>query len=275
MIFIDVSKINIPKEWIEEEARLTEELKNLPECQRSDFIDKHDVIWGRVKAELERISHNKCWYCEIINTRSNNHIDHHRPKNRVINENGEIEEGYWWLSFNHTNFRLACNYCNCSHTGEDRKTRGKSVQFPLLPGSPRCHSPDSVLEDEMPFLLDPTVAIDPPLLWFQDDGRACPKYTEDVGFTHHRAKKTIEILNLNDHKIVQERMRLRIQCYELISDGDEAFKQYNNGSPTGREKFRHIIQRIRELTNEASELSASANAFFRSSGKNWVRIILS
>ena len=121
------------------------------------------------------------------------------------NDNEEDSEGYWWLAFDYRNFRLACSYRNCLHTGTDQITRGKSDRFPLLSGSPRASTPDSNIDEGMPLLLDPPNPADPPMLWFIDDGRACPKFLEDDGVPYERSAATIDILNLNDIRIVEER----------------------------------------------------------------------
>jgi hypothetical protein len=64
----------------------------------------------------------------------------------------------------------------------------------------------SDLDDEIPLLLDPTNSYDPHLLWFQDNGYACPKFSEKDGLLNLRAKTTIEILNLDDIHIVEARL---------------------------------------------------------------------
>ena len=271
MIYIDTSKLNIPPKWKEKAERFTEELKNISEAERSNFMEQNSRIWRRLKQELKKISHNKCWYCETKMPRADFHVDHHRPKNRVKNKDGTEEPGYWWLAFDHRNFRLACSYCNCPHTGTDGITRGKSDQFPLHPSSTRASSPDSNLDDEMPFLLDPVNLADPSQLWFQDDGRACPKYSEADGFLHQRAKVTIDVLNLNDIKIVETRKELSNRCIKLIERGDNAFAQYRKGSPTGRIQFETVIREIQELIQSSAEFSAAARACFRGSAYDWVR----
>jgi uncharacterized protein (TIGR02646 family) len=271
LIYIDVSKLVTPQEWEEEATQLTEELKNVPETDRSAFINRNSRIWHRLKTQLEGLSHSKCWYCEVKMPRADFHVDHHRPKNNIRNKDGTEEPGYWWLAFDHKNFRLACSYCNCLHIGPDGITRGKSDQFPLHPNSQRASSPDSNPSDEMPFLLDPTNPTDPSLLWFQDDGKACPIYSEAHGFIYERAEVTIEILNLNDVKIVEERKKLWNRCITLMKRGDEAFVQYQKASPTGRTQFEMVIQEIQELIQSSAEFSAAARACFRGSAHDWVR----
>lgn len=270
MIYIDISRLNIPEEWKEKARQVTEELRNIPETDRARFIERNSEIWQGLKSELERISHGKCWYCEVKSPRADFHVDHHRPKNRVKNSDGTEEPGYWWLAFEYSNYRLACSFCNCPHAGEDGIVRGKSDQFPLHSGSVRAR-PDSNLNDENPILLDPTNPVDPSMLWFSNDGSACPRHSEAASFLHQRASATIDILNLNDIKIVEARKELWRRCITLIERGDRAFAQYHGGSPTARTEFEMIIREIRELIQSSAEFSATARACFRGSAYDWVR----
>lgn len=123
----------------------------------------------------------------------------------------------------------------------------------------------------MPLLIDPTNPADPLLLWFQDDGRACPKYSESHDLFHQRAKVTIDILNLDDIKIVEERKKLWNYCLEIINRGDKAFAQYQRGSPAARVQFETVIRQIREIIQPSAEFSATARACFSGSAQEWVR----
>jgi hypothetical protein len=114
---------------------------------------------------------------------------------------------------------------------------------------------------------------DPPMLWFIDDGRTCPKFPESDGIPYERAAITIEILNLNDVKIVEERKRLWNSCTRLIERGDEAFARYKKGSTAGKTEFEMIVREMNELIQPRSEFSATAQACFRSCC-NWVREIV-
>jgi uncharacterized protein (TIGR02646 family) len=272
LIYINISQLHISKNRKREAQQITEQLGRIPEDQRSAFINQNSRVWQRLKPELATLSQNKCWYCETKNIRADFHVDHHRPKNKVKNENYDDEsEGYWWLAFDCKNLRLACSYCNCLHTGTDGIARGKSDRFPLLSGSCRASSPDSNIDDEMPLLLDPTNRSDPSMLWFIDDGRAFPRFSEDDGVPYLRAVITIDILNLNDVKIVEERKKLSNHCMRLMKRGDKAFEQYKNGSPAAKKEFEMIVQEMNELTQPSSEFSATARACFRGSSRKWVR----
>jgi len=269
--YIDISRLNIPKDWKTKARRLTRELCDLPEAERRGLINDNSDVWGDLKPYLEEISHGKCWYCEVKMPRADFHVDHHRPKNRIKNEDGTNEPGYWWLAFEYKNFRLACSYCNCLHTEPDGIARGKSDRFPLHPSCARASSPDSNLQDEMPYLLDPTNLADPFLLWFQDDGKTCPKHEEALGFVYHRAVVSIDILNLNGIKIVEARKELWRRCITLMKRGDVAFAQYRKGSPTGRTEYEAVVREMQDFVKSSAEFCATARACFWGSPYDWVR----
>lgn len=275
MIVVDISSLALTKKWLNKAKQLTQQLTNMSDDkQRSEFITKHSHMWRDLKAELEKISSNKCWYCEAENIRGDLHVDHYRPKSKVRNKDGTESYGYWWLAFNHTNFRLACSYCNSSHTGPDGDAKGKAAQFPLFRESDRVTSPDSNINDELPFLLDPTNPSDPSLLWFADDGKAISRTPESDGFLYQRAVVSIEILNLNEVKIVEARKKLWNQCHELIERGDRAYAHYKNGSISGKTDFEQVIREIRRLIYSSAQFSAMARACFRGSAYEWVSAVV-
>jgi len=111
------------------------------------------------------------------------------------------------------------------------------------------------------------------MLWFIDDGRASPSFSEDDGVPYLRAVSTIDILNLNDIKIVEERKRLWNHCMRLIEKGDKAFEKYQNGSAAGKKEFEMIVLEMNELIQPPSEFSAAARACFRGSSSKWAREI--
>ncbi len=266
-------KLNIPDEWKQEARQATQELMNLPEDGRTEFINRHSRIWQALKPELERVSHNKCWYCEAKNIRWDAQVDHQRPKNKVRKDDATEESGYWWLAFDYRNFRLACSFCNCLHTGKDGLARGKSINFPISEGSTRATASQPNLDDETPLLLDPTVLADTLLLWFLDDGRACPKYPEACGLLHQKAESTIDILNLNDSRICEARRELWLRCLCLIERGDRVYAKWKSGSHEGAHGFENVIEEMWRLIQLSAEFSATARACFRGSSCAWVKEI--
>lgn len=273
MRFIDIRELKIPNEWLTDANLLTDKLRTIPEDERSTFINSKNNLWKSIKPIMEELSHGKCWYCEIKNTRSDHHVDHHRPKNRITLDDGATDAGYWWLSFDFRNFRIACSYCNCLHTGEDGVVRGKADKFPLLEGSEKAKEWTYPI-DERPALLDPCDPLDSSLLTFIEDGAAYSKNPVEEHEEYQRASITIEILNLNERKIREARRQLKEECIRLLDRGDKAFLVYQQGSIVGKEQFRQVIFEINEKIRENAELSSVARAYILNSGTPWVSIYL-
>ncbi len=128
---INPENLAMSQEWIDKSIELERTLETLAtDEERSEFIDVHETFWGEIKPELERLSWKKCWYCETDNLRHTTVIDHYRPKKRVQNLDGTSQTGYWWLAFDHTNFRLSCFCCNSLKKNALGVTKGKGNKFP-------------------------------------------------------------------------------------------------------------------------------------------------
>jgi len=235
-----------------------------------DYIDSRSDLWTDLKPYLSALSRQKCWYCETKAPRFDYVVDHFRPKKRVRHANGTECEGYWWLAFDWHNYRLACDYCNSQHEGEDEEVRGKSDFFPLLHEDRRIHNPGDNLDDEMPLLLDPVVDGDYALLWFMQDGLPYPA-DEEGTFQYQRAETTIRLLNLKDERVAEARKALLLRCQRLIDRGEKTYLHYCNGSPAGMIEYKNICREIHELVAPDAEYSAAAKAFFKSSPLKWVR----
>ena len=117
MIYINREAIAEP------EVFRSQKIKKLKESAREHFTKlkrtkgklkfNWDVSWYRkIRSPLNNLFHGKCAYCE-------SHLDNHlgdielfRPKNRAMNLDGKIDEGYWWLAHEWRNFYLVCEVCN-------------------------------------------------------------------------------------------------------------------------------------------------------------------
>jgi uncharacterized protein (TIGR02646 family) len=261
MIHVDTAEVRPPARWKRQANKLSAELQALPDKKRPAFIEKHSRVWRSMQGRLATASHGKCWYCETKNTRADLHVDHHRPKNRIMNSDGTKGQGYWWLAFDLENFRLACSYCNCLHKGQDGITRGKSDKFPLLRYCKRAKS-KSELAKEMPILLDPVVHADPSFLWFREDGRVTPAFSRKDRVLYTRAKSTIDILNLDESRIVQARKDLWSLCTSFVDIGNIAINDYATGRLSGKNQFEIAYRRVKALIKPSSEFSATARACF-------------
>ena len=276
MRYIDSKKLKVSAKWIEKAKKATEELLKKPPAERGEYINKNEKIWQDkdLKRELEKLSNQKCWYCEALSAGFDLDVDHFRPKNQITDyDTGEVEEGsYWWLAFDVNNYRLGCNFCNRPHKDEDGITRGKAAYFPLCSGSNRCDENGGV-DLEKPILLDPTNRSDPPLLWFGVEGKAfeiSPEGSED----YERASKTIKILHLNNFKAKAYRIYIKEQCDRIIKDGDRAMDLMPRDHDEGLKNLISVISQAEALMNEKAPFSSAARTYLKSSTDVWIEIYL-
>lgn len=140
MRFINLDQLCLPCGW-EEKADVAKAAAEAAgnDDERRAVISSHGAVWAALKPALEQLSNRKCWYCEAIQERSDKHVDHFRPKNRVDEDGCSDHPGYWWLAFDWRNFRYSCTYCNAPRRDvEQGTTKGKGARFPLLDETKRC-----------------------------------------------------------------------------------------------------------------------------------------
>jgi len=270
LIFIDTSGFQPSQDWRARAKTLTDGMLTMTDQQRRDLITRHSALWGELKGDLERLSHCKCWYCERLKVRDDFAVDHFRPKNNVMNEDGTKGQGYWYLAFDYTNYRVACDWCNTTHTGEGGIALGKQDQFPLDARCARAIYPNCRIENEVPLLLDPTSVDDPPLLWFIDTGEAVVRPGEGALQTR-RVEVTTKVLHLNHIRIVEARKEIWRKCKRLIKRADKKLALFNEtGSPEARQEYLDFVNEMKEYVKPTAEFSATARACFQGSRYYWV-----
>ena len=137
-----------------------------------------------VRAELNRIQHGKCCYCEakIPLPYAYGHVEHYRPKGFSLQDENDLPHypGYYWLAYEWTNLYLSCVSCNSAY---------KRNYFPLLNQHQRAHDPGGV-SDEEPLLIDPGGPDDPrDHIYFDNDAPM---------FRTERGRVTIQTVGLDD-----------------------------------------------------------------------------
>jgi uncharacterized protein (TIGR02646 family) len=200
MIHIDTDREKPPEDWIKKAKAITRQLNEADTIQeRLEIIERNKEVWGELKQFLLGFSRNKCWYTEARNDSSHFEVEHFRPK-RWKNDNFE---GYWWLSFEWTNYRICGNAPN----------RKKGAFFPLHPESRRASSERRhLVDDEIYALLDPTDPSDPMLLSFDDDGTCIPAPGCD-GWEKERAEISIDRYGLNSlPQLCEGRRKIWKEC---------------------------------------------------------------
>lgn len=278
MRYINLEDLEVDDNWKNKAQKAFEEVcTKTDEKERSEYINSKSTIWSNLKPELEHLSNKKCWYCEARETRTDRAVDHYRPKNNVRDSNPS-HSGYWWLAFDHTNYRLSCTFCN--ERRGDRETGemgGKWDYFPLEDETKRVCNRGTKLRNEMPLLLDPCRRSDVALLWYADDGRVVPKFDKaKKPLAFKRAATSIERYNLNERDIKEARQILYKRLRNLIKRGDRHFENSFNGVIDADDALADVIQDIEELLNKDSEFSEFAKATiagFRGAGREWMDTI--
>ncbi len=249
----------LPNGWCDRAREAGVAVANAGPGGRAAEVNRHSRVWRELKGTLSAASHGKCWYCESVQVRSDNAVDHFRPKNAVAE--CPDHDGYWWLAFEWRNHRFSCTYCNSHRI--DQATGGgggKADHFPLRDEAGRARTPNDALDEEEPVLLDPTSAADPGLLWFDENGEAVPHPVcgDADSYTHGRAKTSIQLYHLNHESLVEQRKNLCSEIRGDVKKADAYFSRYVNGDATARSAFDDIISDLRKhLLMEASYTAAA------------------
>jgi len=268
MIYIDNTKLEKPNQkWLDKAAILLQSLEEAANNEdRNKIIDQNHRIWKLLKDHLKELSYGKCWYSETKNPYSHLHIDHFRPKKRtedIFDKHNRIKDGYWWLTFDITNYRL------CGSVGNVKKGDHFAVKYNrvLQPGP---------ISDEVYYFLDPTVKEDVKLLNFDNNGTIKPSAPENVEkWNHDRAKYTIEYLDLN-YPDLQEARRLKWQEATIIIKEINRLNTIYNNEPTNQNKSNKELEisKLRTMLSPEQELTSTVRSCLRASGEDWAYKLL-
>lgn len=247
MRYIDVSNLELPVGWEDKACAARVAVASASEEQRSKEITAKARIWGELKDALSILSIGKCWYCESREVRSDCAVDHYRPKNRVAE--CENHPGYWWLAFEKANYRFSCTFCNSRRKDQDNNTSGgKQDCFPIYDESMRARCEADRIEDEQPMLLDPFCPADPPLLWFDEDGKATINSNlAKSDYNKQRVVKSIELLHLNHTRIKEQRLGIVNYLKRKLANADRQYTRLERGDQGAREAVSTAIREIRDM----------------------------
>ncbi|MBF4376573.1 hypothetical protein EAY46_26705, partial [Vibrio anguillarum] len=78
MRFVDNAFIDLPDNWEDRAETATDAL-----LAGEIVADDRSAIWKDLKESLETLSNGRCWYCETNIPRTDNAVDHYRPKGKV------------------------------------------------------------------------------------------------------------------------------------------------------------------------------------------------
>lgn len=263
MRYIDPQLVSakLPDGWIQQAQQAENDVADVQPQARSAKVNKHSRVWQDLKDTLKHASHDKCWYCESIDIRSDNAVDHFRPKNAVAE--CLDHEGYWWLAFKWENYRFCCTFCNCRRVDQTTgQGGGKADHFPLRDEARRARGPADNIDDEEPMLLDPAAPADPGLLWFDENGQASPNpiCNGSNGYPFKRAESSIRFFHLNHPGVVDQRKALCSEIRRRVEEADRYFKKYSDGDGTARGAFADAISDIKGKLAATAPYTATARA---------------
>ena len=211
-------------------------------------VDAHAAVWQECKEPLKALSHDKCFYCEIVQERSDDAVDHFRPKSL-----------YPWSAFDSKNYRFACTYCNSRRRDiENNRVGGKGEHFPLLDETKRatCYHEE---QNESPLLLDPCQPDEPGFIDFDDSGQAVPTYAErSHEVRNRRAAISIRLYHLDHQDLVDRRKAVAADVTRIIRAAERLFPQTEQGDPAVDASFKEHVRSVASLVRPGSELSSFA-----------------
>ena len=263
MIHIDTSALKPSAKWIAKADELTRKLTDATtKLERDDVID-NNYQWRAYKEDLKKLSYGKCWYSEAREIYSHYHVDHFRPKKRATDSDNIDRGGYWWLTYDWTNYRL------CGSVGNTKK----GDYFPVR--HHKANGPADPLDDEIYYFLDPTNADDVKLLNFDEEGKAIPANPEEREWEHIRASETIKWFDLNYSDLKDERKRVWIRTADGIRQVELLRKAYNeNPTNTKGGQLKTEFEKLRRQIAPCTELSSTIRCCLRSSGLDWALRLL-
>lgn len=258
MRFIDNTGLQAPLGWQADADTARQAVEN-----PDQDVNAYGPVWRALKGRLADLSHDKCWYCEMRQERSDNAVDHFRPKTL-----------YRWLAFVLDNFRYACTFCNSRRTdAETATTGGKGNYFPLEDGSVRATTPAG-LALERPLLLNPCSAWDPGLLDFNDDGRPSARYPEHDA-RRKKAETSISLYHLDHSDLVEHRRILAIDLNATIESANDLYDRVDTGDAGITKSYNSHVRDLKNAMAERAQLSVFAKKIV--SGRRdlpWVEALL-
>lgn len=262
---VDIARLRtlLPADWEERARAATEEVRAAAPGDRSAVIDRHAKLWRELKDDLASLLHRKCWYCESRQERSDNAVDHFRPKNRVAErpEHG----GYWWLAFDWHNYRFSCTFCNSRRRNREGGTSGgKQDHFPLLDEAARVFDEGGNLNRENAELLDPTRPGDTAMLWLgDDDGHVRPRAPEDRQPQFRMADASIRLYHLDHPDMVEARVELYRQVKQQVELGNDQYDAAHVGNPEALRAYNSAATVLVEMKDVSRPYSAAVRDMIR------------
>lgn len=225
MRYIDFRKIDatsdVMKNWLSEAAKKISDVNALSTHDKRKEYFKNNNIWTDLKPYFKLVYGKVCWYSETDLSGEYGDIDHFRPKSVSMDAQKKIilSDGYWWLAYDYTNYRLSCTVSN-RPSGNDV---GKRNYFPLRDVRNALRPKDDITKEE-PVLLDPCCLHDTRLMGYSADGEPIP-LTNDL-WEIKRVDFSIKAYNLREFNTA--RKRIHGNCHIVVKLLDQALSNIDD-----------------------------------------------
>ncbi len=260
MIYIPLENNPPNQGWLDRADAVTQQLINAPDVStRNTIIDANQSLWGELKQHLCNLNHRKCWYSESINDGAHCHVDHFRPKKKVLYEDDNTDQGgYWWLAFDWMNYRYSGPAPNVRKKDYFHVNARKAMNYG-----------DSLENEDIRF-LDPIKLSDPKKLSFDSSGEVRSINSNTTTRDYIQVKYTIRRRNLNDEGLIEGRKTKYRDASTIIQAVSKLTQLQNITHDTAREiKIDEAKKRLHEMASRHSEYSAAVKFCLKSSGYDW------
>lgn len=259
-------------EWLVKAEACLDDIRPLSKPDRSKYWTRNN-IWRELYPALSKLSGHKCWYSEAPENSSEWEIEHYRPKAESKSEEGVVirKDGYWWLSYNWENYRLAGSLVN--KLRKDRfdsevEVFGKGNYFPL--GNENIAQPEDELCDcERPLLLDPIKPRDVTLISFDKNGEPYATWSQDDNDLYNKkASLSIRYYGLDHKPLCRGRSKIWANC-ELIVRKAHNYIKNNIDDPVRRdEKIDECFLQLHNYSKYTEPYSMIVRNFVKEKIKN-------
>jgi hypothetical protein len=249
------------------------EIEQLVKAARTAAINNKSDLWSHAGRHIKTVMHDKCWYCETSEVRSDMPVDHFRPK-------GSVAEclnhpGYWWLAFDWENYRYSCTFCNSRRVDVENKTEGgKQDHFPIIQPPAWANSQADDWRLERPVLLDPTNLDDIELLTYHETGYPREACQDKHAEAYLRAKQSIYFYHLDHIKAVRARKRIAIKIKGHVEQIDR-LEALQGAGQNSRDDIKFHKKEIIKLVREKAPFCTAARIYLQGyRDREWVEEIL-
>lgn len=246
--------------WLQIEKKHLSELEKKSPKERADYMNKHRD-WNEFQDSMIKLYGFKCWYSEAPIGSGDFEIDHFRPKNRSKHFDNSIlkENGYWWLAYKWTNFRLSgglVNKLRSDRLSPEFEVKGKGDYFPLDLEDGKIAEDNKSTRCELPVLLDPIDGYDVSLVTYDEDGevRATGENKDKI-----RAECSIFFYHLDLEQLNYQRAQRWNECQLKIEESNDCYNNAENEYDK-RNVLRICYNDLRKMTRQDAYFSSVAIA---------------